>query len=603
MKKKKGFTMVELLATLAIIAALTTLAIVGVNTVRTALKNSYYNRVKKLVIAAGIDYYNDHKSERPVRINQTNKVALIDLQNEDYIEKVKDYAKEVCDPDNSELITDKSYVVITKKSTKKYSYQVYLNCPNYSDGDPQEENPNPNVGEATDCSNMLRSNATGSGWSHTSIDLTATLTPDITEYIIQKQNGDKWETIGSTHTGDTTLTISDNGVSTYRALGTGTNGKYCTSNTVNIQIDKDNPRCGAIEGASTNWTKSPRLIKIKCSDGENESGCVQDEYQHTFSADTKVGTITIADNAGNTTDCPVNAYIDTTPPTCGTPTGTSTSWTKSPRTITQPCSDNVSGCNSVPATYSTTTKTASVTVTDSAGNSKTCPAYNVYVDTTAPTCGSASGGGTSSAHKFGNVTVSVGCSDSHSGCGSSSYSKTFSPTTTTSTIAIADKAGNSRNCTVNVYSYPCGAPTVSGSVATTRKCPYNGETLSNTKTVTFTVGGCRNGMTSSNSYICHYNTKSTVATGWSSDQKRHNKIVEIGCGKVKCGYHSSNWHGSCKSSTNHGAFTGSGTKWSLNRSTECTYIKAVSDGGTKEMTCNMGTGKCVTGVSNMIKNC
>ena len=40
MKKKKGFTMVELLATLAIIAALTTLAIVGVNTVRTALKNS-----------------------------------------------------------------------------------------------------------------------------------------------------------------------------------------------------------------------------------------------------------------------------------------------------------------------------------------------------------------------------------------------------------------------------------------------------------------------------------------------------------------------------------------------------------------------------------
>ena len=110
-------------------------------------------------------------------------------------------------------------------------------------------------------------------------------------------------------------------------------------------------------------------------------------------------------------------------------------------------------------------------------------------------------------------------------------------------------------------------------------------------------------MTSSNSYICHYNTKSTVATGWSSDQKRHNKIVEIGCGKVKCGYHSSNWHGSCKSSTNHGAFTGSGTKWSLNRSTECTYIKAVSDGGTKEMTCNMGTGKCVTGVSNMIKNC
>ena len=597
LKNKKGFTMVELLATIAIIAVLTTLAIVGVNGVRNSLKSSYYKRVEKLVVAAGMDYYNDHKGERPVRIGQSSQVALSELEGQAYIEDVKDYTKQSCD-------AAESYVLITKTGEKKYKYDTYLKCPDHNGTEPEKGSTTPKVGPgATDCSDMLSSDATGSGWSHTSINLLATKTSDIESYEIQKQNGSKWETIGSTHTADYTLAISDNGVSTYRAVGRHSNGAHCTSNTVNIQIDKDNPRCGAVTGESTSWTKNPRTISIACSDGEKESGCVEPTYQNTFSADTKVGTITIADKAGNTTDCPVNAYIDTTPPTCGTATGTSTSWTKSSRTITQPCTDNVSGCNSVSTTYSSTTKTASVTVTDGAGNTQACPAYNVYVDTTPPTCGSASGGGTSSSHKFGNVTVSVGCSDSHSGCGSSSYSKTFSPTTTTSTIAIADKASNSRSCSVNVYAYPCSAPTVSGSVATTRKCPYNGETLSNTKTVTFTVGGCRNGMTSSNSYICHYNTKSTVATGWSSDQKRHNKIVEIGCGKVKCGYHSSNWHGSCKSSTNHGAFTGSGTKWSLNRSTECTYIKAVSDGGTKEMTCNMSTGKCVTGVSAMIKNC
>ena len=54
-KNKKGFTMVELLATIAIIAVLTTLAIVGVNGVRNSLKSSYYKRVEKLVVAAGMD--------------------------------------------------------------------------------------------------------------------------------------------------------------------------------------------------------------------------------------------------------------------------------------------------------------------------------------------------------------------------------------------------------------------------------------------------------------------------------------------------------------------------------------------------------------------
>ena len=590
-KNKHGFTMVELLATIAIIAILATLAIVGVSRVRKSLEKSYYNRAEKLVVAAGMEYFNDHKSERPFKVGQSTKVALKDLENQNYIEEVKGYTKESC-------YENESYVLITKKSEKKYQYDTYLTCPAHTDTRPSEGSTTPDVGPGgTDCAGMLSTNASGSGWSNTSVNITATKPSNIASYEIQKQSGNGWITIGSTYNTSKTITISENGIGVYHVVGRGSDGSYCTSDTVQVKIDKDKPTCGTITGESTTWTNSARTITVGCTDGENESGCVEPSYEKSFS-NAKVGTITIADNAGNTNSCSVNAYADTTAPTCGTATGVSTSWTKSSRTVTQPCTDNLSGCASVSKTYSSTTKTASVSVTDGAGNSTACSAYNVYVDTTAPTCGTASGGGTSSAHKFGNVTVTQPCSDSHSGCASASYSKTFSPTTTTSTISIADKAGNSKSCTVNVYAYPCTAPSISGSVSTTKACPCkSSETLTNNKRANFTLSGC---LTSLSGKVCYYNTSSTTSSGWSSNQKRHDKIVELGCKTAKCTY-SSGWHGSC-SGSNHGCFTSS-TKWYLNRSTECSYIYAKSSGGAKEMTCKMSNGTCKSTVATMISNC
>jgi hypothetical protein len=101
------------------------------------------------------------------------------------------------------------------------------------------------------------------------------------------------------------------------------------------------------------------------------------------------------DTAGNTTKIRSNPFnIDNTAPTC-TNTGDSTTWTKGDRTITYGCND-ANECNSSyqggSQTFSTTTKTATITtyeIRDIAGNSTTCPARtaNVYVDNTAPICG------------------------------------------------------------------------------------------------------------------------------------------------------------------------------------------------------------------------
>ena len=95
----------------------------------------------------------------------------------------------------------------------------------------------------------------------------------------------------------------------------------------------------------------------------------------------------VRDYAGNEKSCNISNFIkDNGQPTCGTAEGSSNSWTNSDRTIKQNCSDSLSGCAkpSYDTTYTTTTWTGSVTISDNAGNTKKCD-YNVYVDKNPPT--------------------------------------------------------------------------------------------------------------------------------------------------------------------------------------------------------------------------
>lgn len=214
---------------------------------------------------------------------------------------------------------------------------------------------------------------------------------------------------------------------------------------VNAYVDKDAPSCGSITGASTSWTASDRNIRVSCSD--SHSGCSQSSFSKTFNTSTKQGTIQIRDNVGNARNCSVNAYVDKTPPTCGSNNG-STSWTNSSRTISVNCSDSQSGCSksSFSQYFSSNTKTSSITIRDNVGHTTTCP-VNVYIDKTSPTCGYNNG---STSWTNSNRTVTVNCNDS-GGSGCSSVSKTFSSTTKTSNITLRDGAGNSVSCGVNVY--------------------------------------------------------------------------------------------------------------------------------------------------------
>ena len=226
------------------------------------------------------------------------------------------------------------------------------------------------------------------------------------------------------------------------------NSTTCPKRTANVYVDKTAPSCGTATGATTSWATS-RTIKQACSD--SNSGCAKASYDTTYNSTTKTASVDIYDNVGNKKTCTYNVYVDTTAPSCGTATGASSSWQKTSRTVKQACTDSDSGCaqTSYDATYSSTTKTASVDIYDKVGNKNTCT-YNVYVDTTAPTCSisKTSTGGT------GGVGVGISCSDSNSGCKSDNPTSGSSLKSNT-TYTVYDTAGNSGTCSVSITSYSC----------------------------------------------------------------------------------------------------------------------------------------------------
>lgn len=138
-------------------------------------------------------------------------------------------------------------------------------------------------------------------------------------------------------------------------------------------------------------------------------------------------------------------------------------WTKGSVTITVACSDP-SGCQQSKY-YKTVTSNGSgrIYIYDTLWNSSTI-LYNVQnIDKTAPN------GSTSKSPSYGwtkSVRVTASCSDSQSGCTSSSYSKTVTSNGNGS-ITISDRAGNTRNLSYSISNIDRTAPSWSVSYSTT----------------------------------------------------------------------------------------------------------------------------------------
>ena len=232
-----------------------------------------------------------------------------------------------------------------------------------------------------------------------------------------------------------------------------------------VKIDRGNPTCDGRGGSQTwtNATKTSKEITQKCYDtvsGCNGTGTGNKEFKKTWTTSAKTGTIQISDKAGNTNTCDVDVYYDKDLPTCKK-IKENDKWKDGRNSVTTKvqCQDTGGSECRVKDVIEKTYNKANVVKTDSykfydgAGNSVDCT-YNVYHDKKIPDC---DGRGGSTSWTKSDRTVTQKCNDNGgSGCDGSgtngvNFSHKYTSTTKTDKIKISDKAGNTKECEVDVY--------------------------------------------------------------------------------------------------------------------------------------------------------
>lgn len=123
---KKGFTLVELLATIAIMGIMSGIAIMGVGRIIKKSRINYYKAEKNMIEIAAKNYFADHRSLLPKKTNQLREIDVETLWTTKYLEKkpMSHNNKTTC----LSSVAKKSKITIKKISKDKYEYKVDLYC-------------------------------------------------------------------------------------------------------------------------------------------------------------------------------------------------------------------------------------------------------------------------------------------------------------------------------------------------------------------------------------------------------------------------------------------------------------------------------------------
>lgn len=473
---KKGFTLVELLATIAILSVIMFLAINSYNYVTQNVKNkNYENKITNIKIKA-LEYAADNNIDSEIiSVNKLIELGYLTEEtntNQAY-QKIPNPMGGYLDCYNVNIVRDSmDYNIAVEETTncnqidiEKIQSQISIIGYNYNNalGDSLGQGDlkwtNQNVLLYLDLSKVELSNNVIT-WQNGSI--TKTKEGDIAKFATADQ---KYSNI---YLVDTLVFLN----TTIKATVNTKEGPVTIE--AKVKIDKEHPTIKA--EVSNEWVNGVKTIKLIGGDGagsgvkafyitslESYTPKIEDfiyvasEGLNTKDVKKDVGKYYIyaIDNVNNISNKGevIISNIDKTGPICLYPIDAS-NWSKS-YTYTYGCSkDSQSGCKTPNQTVTVNQDKASEyikwEIEDNLGNKTECEAeFLVKVDTTPPVCTNTNNYTTWTNQ---DRTVTWGCSDSLSGCVETNYGSYSSQNVNSvdsiniNSYTIQDKAGNTKTC-------------------------------------------------------------------------------------------------------------------------------------------------------------
>ena len=347
MKNNKGFSLIEILATIVIIGIVSTVGIVSVNSMINKSKQHFYESQKQQMVLAAQSYVQDNRNILPKNVGGMIKIKLSVLREKNYLkEDIIDQDKNVCDQDNS-------YVTVYKNNQTEYKYHGYLDCPACKKNgsvcyeDDGELKPVISI-DFPDTNNQ--GNALFNKNKKISIIMKATNDDDhptikIASYsykiyvdnVLKYDSGIKIDNKRITYTATEDIYKYVPGKIKVVATLTNTDGSTTSQTVVKNFSDMIKPQCGRVkyegvkvmnpydtqsgtlpkcgeagyEWININSSPNNRVAWIVCNDVEG-IGCAQHEFSQNFTSDGHDDDIKIRDKKGNEDTCKVKKCIDRT---------------------------------------------------------------------------------------------------------------------------------------------------------------------------------------------------------------------------------------------------------------------------------------------------
>ena len=111
---KKGFTLTEILAVIAILGVILAIAVPSYNSLSKKFEKAYYEKLEGSVLAAAKSYYKENAESRPAELLYSSVVTFSELKTSKNIDDIKGYKS------NIDL---KGRIIIVKK-VEGYDYKM-----------------------------------------------------------------------------------------------------------------------------------------------------------------------------------------------------------------------------------------------------------------------------------------------------------------------------------------------------------------------------------------------------------------------------------------------------------------------------------------------